>query len=128
MLKNIVLNRFMFHSIDIEKSIKCFSSFNLSIKMKKLNDENEFNECLALFDEFKSKFDKIAPSTLLTQALKACQKLGDFKRGHQIIEEYSSRLNLNDNHLVTSIIHLLSKSGKKKILFENLFFYFSSIW
>jgi hypothetical protein len=60
---------------------------------------------LLLFDQYK----KIPSSKSLTQALKACQKLGDFKRGHQIIEEYSSSLNFNDSHLLTSIIHLLSK-------------------
>jgi hypothetical protein len=76
---------------------------------------------LALFDEYKTKFNKIPPSTLLTQALKACQKLGDFKRGYQIIEEYSSQLNLDDNHLVTSIIHLFSKLGKKKRFYLKIF-------
>jgi hypothetical protein len=45
----------------------------------------------------------------LTQALKACQKLEDFKRGHQIIKEYSSSLNVNDYYLLSSMIHLLSK-------------------
>ncbi len=77
--------------------------------MKKLNDQNQFNKSLLLFDQYKNKFDKIPSSKSLTQALKACQKLGDFKRGHQIIEEYSSQLNMNDSHLLTSIIHLLSK-------------------
>ena len=64
---------------------------------------------LLLFDEYKNKFDKIPSSRALTQALKACQKLGDFQRGHQIIKEYSSSLNVNDYYLLASMIHLLSK-------------------
>jgi hypothetical protein len=106
MLKNILLNRCIFRSIHIEKSIKSVSSFNLDAEMKKLNDQNQFQKCLCLFDEYENKNPS---SKSLTQALKACQKSGDFQRGHKIIQQYSSRLNLNDYHLLTSIIHLLSK-------------------
>jgi hypothetical protein len=103
MLKSILFNRFIFDSIHVKMSI---SSFDLDIKMKKLNDQNEFSKSLLLFDKYKTK----NPSSMsLTQALKACQKLEDFKRGHQIIKEYSSSLNVNDYYLLSSMIHLLSK-------------------
>jgi hypothetical protein len=99
MLKNILFNRFIFHSIHIK-------SLSLDIEMKNLNDQNQFTKSLLLFDQYKTK----NPSSIsLTQALKACQKLGDFKRGYRIIKEYSSSLNINDYHLLASMIHLLSK-------------------
>jgi flagellin-specific chaperone FliS len=103
MLKSILFDRLIFHSIHIKTSIKFLS---LDIEMKKLNDQNQFTKALILFDEYKTKNPS---SQSLTQALKACQKLEDFQRGQQIIKEYSSSLNLNDYYLLTSMIHLLSK-------------------
>jgi hypothetical protein len=91
--------------------------------MTKFNNENQFNKSLLLFNEYQKKFDKIPSSKSITQALKACQKLGDFQRGQEIIQEYSSKLNHNDYYLLTSMIHLLSKFIEL-ISFENLFLLF----
>ncbi len=124
MLKNDLFNRFLFHCLHNEKSLlKSFSSFNLDIQMTKFNNENQFNKSLLLFNEYQKKFDKIPSSKSITQALKACQKLGDFQRGQEIIQEYSSKLNHNDYYLLTSMIHLLSKFIKL-ISFEHLFLLF----
>ncbi len=124
MLKNDLFNRFLFHCLHNEKSLlKSFSSFNLDIQMTKFNNENQFNKSLLLFNEYQKKFDKIPSSKSITQALKACQKLGDFQRGQEIIQEYSSKLNHNDYYLLTSMIHLLSKFIEL-ISFENLFLLF----
>ncbi len=109
MFRNVLFNRFIFHSIHIEKSIKSLSSFNLDIEITKFNNQNQFHNSLRLFDEYEKKFDKVPSSRSLTQVLKACEKLGDFQRGHQIMEQYSSPSNLNDYYLLASIIHLLSK-------------------
>jgi hypothetical protein len=124
MLKNVLFNRFLFHCLHPEKALlKSFSSFNLDIQMTKFNNENQFNKSLLLFTEYQKKFDKIPSSKSITQALKACQKLGDFQRGQEIIQEYSSKLNHNDYYLLTSMIHLLSKFIEL-ISFENLFLLF----
>ena len=88
--------------------------------MKKLNDQNEFNEALLLFDKNKTKNPS---SESITQALKACQKLGDFQRGQQIIKEYSSSSNITDYYLLASMIHLLSKFNSIQLIsLENVLF------
>ena len=78
MLKNLLVNRFTFHSIHIERSIKSLSSFNLDIQMKQLNDENQFNKSLLLFDEYQKKFDQIPSSQINNSSIKSLSKIGRF--------------------------------------------------
>ena len=87
--------------------------------MKNFNDQNQFTRSLDLFAEYEKKFNAIPSPKLLTQALKACQRLEDYQRGRQIIEKYSSQLNTNDYFLLTSVIHLLSKFHKNNFICKS---------
>lgn len=90
------------------------SNINLDEQMKKLNDQKQYEKCLDLFDKYQ-QINKNKPfsSLSVTQALKACTRIGDFQRGLTIASILPSRLK-NDPTIITSFIHFYSKFSLKK--------------
>ena len=77
--------------------------------MKKLNDEKQFEKALQLFDTCERNATKALSSVVITQALKACTNTRDLQRGVSIHRLVSARLQ-DDSYILTSLIHLYSKS------------------
>ena len=85
------------------------SSFShLEVQMKKFNDDKHFEKALILFDEYEEKHGAVLSDRVLTQALKACGKLTDIKRGLALSERIASRP-MKDSHTLSSLIHMFSK-------------------
>lgn len=79
---------------------------NTETEMKKLNDRKEFAKAIALFDKYKHQ--QVPTDRAVVQAIKACTRLGDFKRGVTIHKELSNH-SLNDIYIQSTLIHFYSK-------------------
>ena len=89
------------------------SNIALDEQMKKFNDQKQYEKCLDLFDKYKQINKKPFSSLSVTQALKACTRMGDFQRGLTIASILPSRLK-NDPMIITSFIHFYSRFSLKK--------------
>ena len=85
------------------------SNFDLASKLKLLNDSKQYQKALELFDNYKENDAKNLSNLSVIQALKACALTRDLRRGSNIHRLFASRVN-NDFYLLTSLIHLYSKS------------------
>lgn len=89
---------------DIQRLKFTESKLNIAAEMKKLNDQHRFHEALRLFDEQQSK----QPDDLsINQALKACSKQRDFKRG-LAIEKRIPVSSLENHYVRSSLINFYS--------------------
>ena len=72
--------------------------------MKKLINAKEYQKALNLFQQHPKERNDI----LITLALKACTKLGDYQSGIKIQQQLSTD-SLNDPYIQTSLINFYSK-------------------
>ena len=119
------------HSQYLVLTAKCFVSLHsdsaIGHQMQRFNQEKKFDQALQLFDEYKGNNPRQWSSTIVTQALKACIQIGDFKRGIGIHHRLPSSIK-KDRYVSSSLIRLYSKIQLLSI--ENYCFprIFSAIW
>jgi AICAR transformylase/IMP cyclohydrolase PurH len=77
---------------------------NLYFSMKKLIDSKQYQKALDLFQQQSELRTDIS----VNMALKACTKLHDYQSGINIEKQLSSH-SLNNNFILTSLIHFYSK-------------------
>jgi hypothetical protein len=92
--------------INVIRKVTNSTRINIETEMKKLNDEKEFLKAIALFDKHKQQ--EIPTDRSFVQALKACTRLGDVKRGVNIHKELSNH-SLNNIYIQSALIHFYSK-------------------
>lgn len=85
---------------------------DLGLKLKLLNEKEQYREVLELFDKYKDKNILKFSSLAITQTLKACTHLGELQRGSTIHQLLSSRVD-NDVYIQVTLIHLYSKLKKR---------------
>ena len=90
------------------RSLASQSDFDLQREMKRLNDNRLHEKALALFDTYEKSNEVKLSEAVVTQALKACTRLGDVQRGSRIYKTVASRIE-GDTHTMTSLIQLFSK-------------------
>ncbi|CAF3999535.1 unnamed protein product, partial [Rotaria sordida] len=83
------------------------SSSDLAIQIKLLNDSQQYEKALELFDKYIKNNNQTFSNSTIIQALKACAKTRDIQRGSNIYHLISSRIH-NDSYILTSLIHLYS--------------------
>ncbi len=86
-------------------SFVSFSSTELNSTMKKLIDSKEYKKALDIFYK-QSQFQTDAS---INMALKASTKLNDYKRGMNIVKQFSKD-SLKNSFIQTSLIDFYSKS------------------
>ena len=84
------------------------SNFDLQKEMKRLNDNRLHDKALALFDTYEKSNKVKLSEAVVTQALKACARLGDVQRGSRLYKTVASRIE-GDPYTMTSLIQLFSK-------------------
>lgn len=84
------------------------SHVNVGIQMKEFNDAKQFQKALACFDQCQPKNLNELPSIVLTQVLKACTKVQDYRRALDIYNRLSPQT-ANDPSIIASMIHLHSE-------------------
>lgn len=94
--------------INVIRKVTNSTRINIETEMKKLNDEKEFLKAIALFDKHKHKHQEMPTDRAVVQALKACTRLGDVKRGVNIHKELSNH-SLNNIYIQSALIHFYSK-------------------
>ena len=104
---------------DIQRLKVTESKLNVAAEMKKLNDQQRFHEALRLFDEQQPQ----QPDDLsINQALKACAKQRDFKRG-LAIEKRIPVSSLQNHYVRSSLINFYSVfSFNDEVFRRNNFF------
>ncbi len=85
--------------------IRSFS--NLSIEMKKLNDNKQYKQALDLFHEYEQKNSGMLSDSAINQALKSSTNIKDFQGGLDIYYRYSSHIEKKSS-ILASLIHLYS--------------------
>jgi hypothetical protein len=84
------------------------TQINIETEMKNLNGRKEFVKAIALFDKHKHKHQEMPTDRAVVQALKACTRLGDVKRGVNIHKELANH-SLKDVYIQSALIHFYSK-------------------
>lgn len=96
------------------------TKIDLGLKLKLLNEKEQYKEVLELFDKYKEKNIPKFSSLVIIEALKACTHLGELQRGLTIHQLLSSRMN-NEVDIQMSLIDLYSK-------FQKIFHFLSIIF
>lgn len=99
-----VCQRLSSSSIVIRERLSILSKYDLGIRMKQLNDQQRYKDALDLFN----KHQHLINDQSINQALKACTKEKDYRRGMAIHEQLSSN-SLNNRFLLSSLIYFYSK-------------------
>ena len=102
--------------IDKRRWISHSLNTNLGVQMKCLNEKNQYEQVLRLFDEYRKNQSNRLDSTIITQTLKACTQLNDFHRGKFIHHLITSNL-FDDSYISASLIHMYSKLIDDEFLF-----------
>jgi hypothetical protein len=109
MLSKFLNHRLISQIISVKRPISVRSTFDFGKQMKSFNENHQFIKALELFDKCKENSIETCSSMSIIQALKASAEIGDLQRGLTIHHLISSRIK-NDPNIVTSLIHLYSKS------------------
>ena len=86
------------------------SDFELQRELKRLNDRQQYDKTLALFDTYERNNPVRLSDAIVTQALKACTQMGAFQRGSSLYHSVASRIK-GDSYTLSSLIHLFSESA-----------------
>lgn len=104
----LILRRFILSEALIRRYLQWEAShISIENQMKQFNDQQKFEKALEIFDQYRNDSSIELSRQMITQAIRACTKTGNLRRGMAIHNLISSRIK-DDTYMITSLIHFYS--------------------